>query len=177
MKGADVDAPCDCDCCEPLFEVVERSTASLKSFSCFGEAAPVLLGGGGALLTVSVEPMLIACHLSRLPICPDSHRRHCCARSCDGRHSSQRHAWSTRTCGGNAGVGNIKGGGWRSRRPDASIELPHLNLCDCAETKQGGRSCGAQGSLRHGAEPSAPIDRPRSAAPIFGRLSGDDGPL
>jgi hypothetical protein len=73
MMGADVDEPCDC--CEPVFEVVERSTAALKSCACFGAVAPELLGGGGAFLTVSVEPMLIACHLSRLPLCLTSNRR------------------------------------------------------------------------------------------------------
>src|SRR4029434_10148860 len=109
MMGADVDPLCDC--CELLFEVVERSTASLNSFTCFGEAVPGWLGGGVVFLTVSVEPMLIACHLQGClsvltPIVVD-----CCARSCDGRHSSQRHAWSTRTRGGNAGVGNVRVGG------------------------------------------------------------------
>ena len=56
------------DCGELLLEVVERSTASLNSFTCFSEAVPGFLGGGLAFLTVSVEPMLIACHLSVLPL-------------------------------------------------------------------------------------------------------------
>jgi hypothetical protein len=61
MMGCDFAA--SCECCELLLEVVERSTASLNSFASFG-AVPGSLGGGGAFLTVSVEPMLIACRLS-----------------------------------------------------------------------------------------------------------------
>ena len=118
MMGADVDAPCDC--CELLFEVVERSTASLNSFTCFGEAAPGLLGGGGAFLTVSVEPMLIACHLSRLPLCPDFHIVvDCRAKSCDGRHSSQRHARSTRTRGAMRVWGTY---GWEEVAPPGCVK-------------------------------------------------------
>jgi hypothetical protein len=67
MMGADVDVPCDG--CELLFEVLERSTASLNSFTCFGEVAPELLGGGGAFLTVSVEPMLMPYHLKVVSVC------------------------------------------------------------------------------------------------------------
>jgi len=88
MMGCDVEAPCEG--CE-FFEVVERSTASLNSFTCFGEVVPGSLGGGGVFLTVSVEPMLIcmppfnaACVLA--PSVVD-----CRAKRCDGRHSSQRH--------------------------------------------------------------------------------------
>jgi hypothetical protein len=66
MMGCDFDA--SCECCARSFEVVERSTASLNSFTSFGEAVPGFLGGGFAFLTVSVEPMLVACHLSTLPL-------------------------------------------------------------------------------------------------------------
>ena len=65
--GCDVDE--FCDCCELLFEVVERSTASLNAFTCFGETVPGFLGGGAAF--VSVEPgMLMSCYLSALRIVP-----------------------------------------------------------------------------------------------------------
>ena len=46
---------------------------------------------------------------------------------------------------GNAGVGTQGRG--RSTGPDTSGGLPHLNLCDCAETQQGGRRYGAPGML------------------------------
>jgi hypothetical protein len=50
-----------------LFEVVERLTASLNSFTCLGEAVPGFVGAGFAFLTVSVEPgTLISCRLSKL---------------------------------------------------------------------------------------------------------------
>ena len=55
--GCDVDE--FCDCCELLFEVVERSTASLNAFTYFGEAVPGLAGGGLAVLTVSVDPGML----------------------------------------------------------------------------------------------------------------------
>jgi len=44
------------DCGELLLEVVERSIASLNSFTCLEEAVPVFVGGGFAVLTVSVAP-------------------------------------------------------------------------------------------------------------------------
>jgi hypothetical protein len=38
-------------------------------------------------------------------------------------------------------------------RPDASRELPNLNLFDRAETKQGGRGCDAQGMKQNRGRP------------------------
>jgi len=54
MMGFEFDVPFDC--CELLLEVVERSTASLNSFTCLEEAVPVFVGAGFVVLTVSVAP-------------------------------------------------------------------------------------------------------------------------
>jgi len=54
MMGFEFDVPFDCG--ELLLEVVERSTASLNSFTCLEEAVPVFVGAGFVVLTVSVAP-------------------------------------------------------------------------------------------------------------------------
>src|SRR5262245_24896974 len=72
MMGSDFDVSCECfELSLPFalmpdasFEVVERLTASLNSFTCFGELAPAFAGAGFAFLAVPVGGMLISCHLS-----------------------------------------------------------------------------------------------------------------
>ena len=86
-------------------------------------------------MTVSVEPMLIACRLSVLPLfwLPSSS---IAARKAVTEVTPVSDTLDHADARGNAGLRNVRGGR-RSRRPDASRELPHLNLCDRAETKHG----------------------------------------